>query len=42
VVTVRNVGVIDDRVWLAMEYVDGEMLTAWLARRRTGGARCSR
>jgi tetratricopeptide (TPR) repeat protein len=40
VVTVHDVGTIGDRVWIAMEYVHGETLRAWLRRRsppwRTG------
>ena len=31
VVAVHDVGAIDDQVWLAMEYVDGHTLGAWLA-----------
>jgi tetratricopeptide (TPR) repeat protein len=31
VVSVHDVGVLDDRVWIAMEYVDGDTLRAWLA-----------
>ena len=29
VVAVHDVGTVDDRVWLAMEFVDGETLAAW-------------
>ncbi|WAS92407.1 serine/threonine-protein kinase [Nannocystis punicea] len=36
VATVHDAGVQDDRVWLAMELVDGETLVAWLAARRRG------
>ncbi|MCB9751523.1 MAG: tetratricopeptide repeat protein [Myxococcales bacterium] len=36
VVAVHDVGTIGDRVWLAMEYVDGVTLDAWLKRARPG------
>jgi tetratricopeptide (TPR) repeat protein len=38
VVAVHDVGVIGDRVWVAMERVDGEDLAAWLERPRALGA----
>ncbi|MCH9684727.1 MAG: serine/threonine protein kinase, partial [Deltaproteobacteria bacterium] len=31
VVTVHDVGIVDDRIYLAMEHVDGDTVTAWLA-----------
>jgi len=34
VVAVHDVGTIDDRVWIAMEYVRGRTLTLWLAEAR--------
>ena len=36
VVAVHDAGVHQGRVWLAMEYVDGATLTAWLRARRRG------
>ncbi len=32
VVGIHDVGIIDDRVWIAMEYVEGETLWAWCGR----------
>ena len=34
VVAVHDVGAVDDRVWIAMEYVGGRTLTRWLAEAR--------
>ncbi len=34
VVAIHDVGTIDDRVWLAMEYVDGVTFGVWIARQR--------
>ena len=36
VVAVHDVGTFRDRVWLAMEYVDGVTLGGWIAQRRRG------
>jgi serine/threonine protein kinase len=38
VVTVHEVGVVDDQVFVAMEYVEGSDLRAWLRTARTGEA----
>jgi len=36
VVAVHDVGTLGEQVWLAMEYVEGQTLTAWLGERRRG------
>ena len=36
IVAVHDVGVRDDQVWIAMEFIDGETLGAWLKRHRRG------
>jgi serine/threonine protein kinase len=41
VVAIHDVGTIGDRVWLAMEFVDGQTLGAWLATNPAAGARSS-
>lgn len=36
VVTVHDVGIVDDQIYLAMEFVEGRTLTQWLAERPRG------
>ena len=36
VVAVHDLGTLDDRVWIVMEFVSGRTLTRWLAERRRG------
>lgn len=36
VVAIHDVGVLEDRVWLAMELVDGVTLTTWLEQQKPG------